>query len=249
LPRYFIQLSFKGTNFHGWQKQENAFTVQEELEKAISILLRKETEVIGAGRTDTGVHASYYIAHFDCELIFENDIDFIYHLNRILPLDIAIQNIRPVKDDAHARFSALSRTYEYKITTEKNPFEQDFSLYFPPHLDIEKLNIASKILYEHEDFTSFCKLHGNNVTNNCKVMEAVWLKQEGNIVFRIKADRFLRNMVRAIVGTLLKVGTEKISVEEFRKIIELKNRNKAGTSAPAHGLYLTAIEYPENLYI
>jgi tRNA pseudouridine38-40 synthase len=248
LQRYFIQFSFKGTPFNGWQKQLNAPTVQEAIEKALSTLLHYPVEVVGAGRTDTGVHARYYIAHFDAQNTIENHPDFIYHLNKILPYEIAVQNIFPVIPEAHARFDALSRTYCYQITLVKDAFGKDYSYFVGFPLDLNLLNEASLRLLEYEDFTSFCKLHSDNKTNICHIYQANWQKIENGFIFTIKADRFLRNMVRAIVGTILDVGRGKITVDELNTIINLKDRSAASTSAPAHGLYLVGIEYPAKLF-
>lgn len=248
MQRYFIQLNFKGTPFNGWQKQQNAPTVQESIEESLGKLLRKPVEIVGAGRTDTGVHASFYIAHFDTDTVIENIPDFIYHLNQIIPYEIAIQKIVPVIPEAHARFDAISRTYQYVISEVKNPFEKDLSYFYNVPLDIDKMNHACEALKKYTDFTSFCKLHSDNKTNICHVYEAVWIKKGQKIIFTIKADRFLRNMVRAIVGTLIDVGREKITFDQFIGIIESKNRSAASTSAPSHGLYLTDISYDVKIY-
>lgn len=244
MNRYFLQLSYKGTRYFGWQRQPNEISVQEVIEKALSTILREDIAVVGAGRTDTGVHALYYVLHFDVLNEISEPEKLLYHLNRFLPEDIAIQKIKKVSSDFHARFSAVSRTYKYFICTEKNPFQTETCYQYTVPLDVEKMNEAAGILFEFEDFTSFSKLHSDVKTNNCKIFNAEW-KTEGNmLVFTIKADRFLRNMVRAIVGTLLEVGKGKITIGDFRKIIELKDRGAAGTSAPAHGLFLIDIEYP-----
>lgn len=245
--RYFLQCSFKGTNYHGWQIQPNAISVQEVLENCLSTMLREKISVTGAGRTDTGVHASFYILHFDTVNDGLNG-NFIYKLNSFLPEDIAVQKLWKVTQDAHARFSAVSRTYQYFISTEKNPFETEFRAKYLKNLDLDKMNAASKILFEYNDFTSFSRLHTDVKTNNCIIKLAEWRHEKGHIVFTIQADRFLRNMVRAIVGTLLEIGQGKLTVEEFRKIIESKNRGAAGASAPAQGLFLVDIEYPESVY-
>lgn len=247
--RYFIQLSFRGTYFHGWQNQENATTVQEKLEKSLEVLMRKNISVTGAGRTDTGVHATYFIAHFDNDEELTDIKKLVYQLNHILPNDIAIQSIFPVNSSAHARFSANSRTYEYRVMFTKDPFEQEFCLFLNHEPDILLLNEASKLLLQYSDFSSFCKLHSDNKTNICKIIETVWQTVNNKLIFRIKANRFLRDMVRALVGTMLDVGNNKISLSEFREIIEARNRSKAGTSAPAHGLYLVDIEYPKEIFI
>ncbi len=248
--RYFIDLVYKGCSFHGWQIQPNAATVQEELNKALSTILRENISVVGAGRTDTGVHASYFIAHFDSEnFSFPNKDKIIYNLNSLLHNDISINNIFKVDNEAHARFDALSRTYEYHISLLKNPFTEQFSYYFPYKPDINIMNEAANILFEYSDFTSFSKLHTDTKTNICKIYTANWKELENKLIFTIKADRFLRNMVRAIVGTLLDVGIKKITISQFRKIIESKNRSNAGYSVPAKGLFLSHIEYPEEMMI
>ena len=244
--RYFLQISYKGTNYHGWQVQPNAISVQEVMEKALSTILREEISVVGAGRTDTGVHASFFVLHFDSENENLNS-NFVYKINSFLPSDIAAQRIWKVNDESHARFSAQSRTYKYYISTEKNPFKTETSYLFTLPLNVKNMNEAAKVLCEFEDFTSFSKLHTDVKTNNCKIMLAEWKEEKGQLVFTIKADRFLRNMVRAIVGTLLEMGKGKISVVQFREIIEKKDRKVAGTSAPAHGLFLVNIGYPEEI--
>jgi tRNA pseudouridine38-40 synthase len=250
--RYFIKLAYNGSNYNGWQTQPNAVTVQETLSKALSVILNSEIEIVGAGRTDTGVHASEMFAHFDFD--FEIDSEKIVHkLNSYLPKDIVVFNIIRVHDHAHARFDAKKRTYEYHINTVKNPFLQDQSWYFSQPLDVNLMNEAAALLLNFTDFQCFSKVNTDVNTFNCKITEAFWTrgtaeqvagKQEKNqLIFTISADRFLRNMVRAIVGTLVNVGLNKISLEDFIKIIESKNRNEAGSSVPAHGLFLTKVEY------
>ena len=241
--RYFLQLSYKGTRYFGWQRQPNAISVQEVVEKTLSTVLREDIAVVGAGRTDAGVHATYYVLHFDVLNEISEPEKLVYHLNRFLPYDIAIQKIRKVDNDFHARFSAFSRTYKYFISTEKNPFQTDTNFQYTGFLDVEKMNEAARILFYYHDFTSFSKLHTDVKTNNCKIYEAAWKRENGQLVFTIKADRFLRNMVRAIVGTLLEVGKGKITVDDFRKIVEKKNRGVAGTSVPPQGLFLVDIGY------
>ena len=247
--RYFIELSYNGSSYHGWQVQPNAPSVQGELNKALSLLLKQEIQVVGAGRTDTGVHASFFVAHFDSLLPVENPGTLTNKLNRFLGKPIAIKSIYPVVTDAHARFSALSRTYRYHIGKSKDPFNCSFVFQPHPLPDIKKMNEACRLLLAHTDFTSFSKLHTGVKTNNCRVLEAGW-KEEGELlVFTIKADRFLRDMVRAIVGTLLKVGQGKLSMEGFGQIIESRNRCHAGTSVPGHALFLCHVEYPDNLKV
>ncbi|MBA4409639.1 MAG: tRNA pseudouridine(38-40) synthase TruA [Bacteroidota bacterium] len=249
LQRYFIELAFKGTNFHGWQVQPNAVSVQECLETALSTITRETIGVTGAGRTDTGVHASYFIAHFDSEKLNLDHPDFAHKLNSFLNKDVVIFSISKVQSDAHARFDAISRTYQYHMNLQKDPFSLETSWHFFKQPDIELMNAASRILFEYIDFTSFSKLHTEVKTNNCKIYLAEWTQSGTNIIFTIKADRFLRNMVRALVGTMLEVGIGKISLDEFRMIIEQKDRSAAGLSVPAHGLFLKDIEYPEHIFV
>lgn len=243
MNRYAIQLSYHGSRYFGWQRQPKDISVQEVLEKAFSTILREEIAITGAGRTDTGVHASFYIAHFDTENEIIDPIQFAYKLNRFLPADIAIQKIWKVDNEFHARFSAVSRTYKYFISTVKNPFNTETSFQYTVPLNVDLMNEAAKTLFEFTDFTSFSKLHTDVKTNNCKIYQAEWEKQGDQLVFTIKADRFLRNMVRAIVGTLLEVGKGKISVGDFVEVIERKDRGEAGTSVPPQGLFLVDIEY------
>lgn len=250
MQRYFIYLAYEGTNYHGWQVQPNGVSVQECLQKALSTLLRVETEVVGAGRTDAGVHAKLMVAHFDSE---KEDLDLALltdKLNRLLPPDISVYRVCKVHPEAHARFDALSRTYEYYITSVKSPFNRHLKWRMHGSLNYELMNEAAKILFEYTDFTSFSKLHTDVKTNNCKIMQAEWVQEdETTWVFTIKADRFLRNMVRAVVGTLVEVGRGKMSIEEFRKVIEQKDRCKAGASVPGHALFLVDIEYPAETFI
>ena len=247
--RYFIYLSYKGTAYHGWQIQPNGMSVQEVLTKALSTVLRTETEITGAGRTDTGVHARLMVAHFDVETELPAEFDMVNKLNSLLPRDIAIQKIVEVQPDAHARFDAVSRRYEYHVVTEKDVFLTEQAARISDNLDFEAMNQAAAILAEYRDFTSFSKLHTDVKTNNCVISRAEWTSRDGEWIFTIEADRFLRNMVRAIVGTLFEVGRHRMSVDEFRAVIEAKNRCRAGVSVPAHGLYLVDIQYPENLFL
>lgn len=244
--RYFIYLSYDGARYHGWQIQPNGISVQEVLGKALSTLLHEPIEVTGAGRTDAGVNASLMVAHFDTTQ--EVNEQLAYRLNKFLPQDLAISNIRKVKDDAHARFSATSRTYHYYVITAKSPFEP-YAYRFPQPLDFEKMNEAANTLFDYIDFTSFSKLHTDVKTNNCRIMHAEWTQVSPiKWQFTIKADRFLRNMVRAIVGTLLDVGRGVLTIEQFREIIEKKDRCSAGMSVPGHALFLADITYPDNLF-
>lgn len=247
--RYFIRFSYDGTAYHGWQLQPNAVTVQQRLNEALALLLRREIETVGAGRTDTGVHAACMVAHFDTE----NEIDCKATANRlcrILPPDIAVADIRPVAPTAHARFDATARTYHYTVYTRKNPFARYFAtrLHFEP--DFELMNRAAEMLKSVDDFTSFSKLGTDVKTNICHVTTARWTQIDEDVwQFEITANRFLRNMVRAIVGTLLDIGRHRISLDDFRHIIEAKDRCSAGESVPACALSLVDIAYPESLYL
>ena len=242
--RYFIEIMFDGTAYHGWQVQPNSSTVQQQINQAISIILGENINIVGAGRTDTGVHAKQMFAHFDSLVSFEVK-DLVYKLNSFLKNDISVLRVFEVDDSAHSRFDAISRKYEYLIHFNKNPFLINKSWHFQRELDIDLMNDASKLLLNYTDFTSFSKLHTQTKTNNCSVMMAIWEIVNDTLIFSIEADRFLRNMVRAIVGTLVAVGEKKISIEEFVEIIENKNRSKAGASVPAYGLYLVSIKYPK----
>ena len=244
VQRYFLELKFRGTNYHGWQVQENAHSVQQEFNNALKILLKKETLTTGCGRTDTGVHATQFFVHFDAEEIVENKDQFVYKLNSILPWDISAKKIIEVKEDAHARFDATSRTYEYLIVQTKEPFLKDLAHFEPVHFDIDLMNEVAKILFNYEDFKSFSKGEPEFGTTICKITEAFWRKEKELFIFKITANRFLRNMVRAIVGTLIEAGKKRITKEDFKKIIESGERSEAGASVPGYGLYLTEIKYP-----
>lgn len=248
MSRYFIYLGYNGKNYCGWQVQPNGVTVQQQLEEALATLLREPVPVTGAGRTDAGVHARMMVAHFDREEAIA-DLTFLAEkLNRLLPKDIAVYRIMAVCPEAHARFDAVSRTYKYYITTKKDPFNYERVCRIHGNPDFAAMNEACAILYEYIDFTSFSKLHTDVKTNNCRITHAAW-EQEGDVwVFTITADRFLRNMVRAIVGTLLEVGRGKLNPEGFRKVIEAKDRGRAGTSAPGHALFLHNVTYPEKFF-
>jgi len=240
--RYFIELSYNGKNYHGWQIQPDAISVQEKLNFAVSTILQQKIEVVGAGRTDTGVHASQMFAHFDIDEKLEGDVP--HKLNSILPNDIVVYDVFLVDAEKHARFSAESRSYEYRIWSGRNPFLLDFSWQIHSQkLDIAKMNEAAKLLLEYENFQTFSKVKTEVYTFNCNVTEAYWKQTDDLLTFYISANRFLRNMVRAIVGTLVDVGLHKVSVEDFRQIIESKNRSNAGLSVPAKGLFLTNIKY------
>ncbi len=240
--RYFIELSYKGTNYHGWQIQPDASSVQEEITKALATILQEKILLVGAGRTDAGVHASQMFAHVDTVKKLSNN--YVHKLNAILPNDIVIKSIKEVSDETHARFDAVSRTYEYRILLGRDPFllETTWQLH-QKNLQIEKMNEAANLLFKYEDFESFSKVKTDVNTFNCTIMKAVWTLEDKHLIFHIKANRFLRNMVRAIVGTLLEVGLGKKTVEDFRKIIESKKRSEAGLSVPAKGLFLTEVCY------
>lgn len=241
--RYFIYFQYNGAGYHGWQRQPNGSSVQETLEDAMSTLMRTPIALTGAGRTDAGVHARYMAAHFDTDIIFDAAL-VVKRLNVYLPADIAIFNIEPVADTLHARFDAVSRTYQYHVHTHKDAFINTQSLQVQPNIRFDLMNQAAQVLFDYIDFTSFSKLHTDVKTNNCTITHAQWTQlSEHRWVFTITANRFLRNMVRAIVGTLLQVGTQKITIDDFKRIIESKDRCQAGTSAPAHALYLTDIQY------
>ena len=241
--RYFIQFSYNGTQYHGWQIQPNALSVQEVLTQALQTILGTAVELTGAGRTDAGVHAKQMFAHVDLLQEIESE-KLVYKLNAFLPKDIAVSNIFPVSNEAHVRFDATKRTYEYHIHTQKNPFLEELSWYVQQTVDVPLMNEAAKKLLLHTDFQCFSKVNTDVATFDCKIYEASWTLDNQQLVFTISADRFLRNMVRAIVGTLINVGLHKTSLAEFEQIIKSKNRSEAGFSVPAHGLYLTRIEYP-----
>lgn len=249
MSRYFIYLSYDGARYHGWQIQPNGLSVQEVLEQSLTTLLRTKTPVTGAGRTDAEVNAYMMIAHFDSE----NPVDCAWltgKLNRLLPPDIAVQKVCPVLPDAHARFDATSRTYRYYITTVKEPFHRHYRYRINSELNIDLMNEAARMLFRYTDFTSFSKVHTDVKTNNCLVWKAEWMQIAPNEwVFVITADRFLRNMVRAIVGTLLMVGRGKMTLEEFQKVIESKERCAAGDSVPGKALFLAEITYPESIFL
>lgn len=248
--RYFIELAYDGTNYHGWQIQENAMTVQQKLHDVLCILLKCDVETLGCGRTDTGVHARQLYAHFDVPIGSMVHSDKLLHsINSLLPKDIAAKNLFLVPDDAHARFDAVSRSYEYHVHVGKDPFLEGYSWQLRDEPDLSLMNEAAAILLDYEDFTCFSKAHTQVFTNNCRITRAEWLRVgDRQMVFHISANRFLRNMVRAIVGTLMDIGRHGWSADHMRKVIESKNRGVAGASVPACGLYLTEITYPYPLF-
>jgi tRNA pseudouridine38-40 synthase len=248
VKRFFLELSYKGTPFHGWQIQENAFSVQESIESALSTYFRTPLTVVGSGRTDTGVHASMQVCHFDTDLPFEKE-KFLKAINGILPKEIAIHSIRQVTNTAHARFGAKKRSYVYRIIFRKNPFldELAWRCYYNP--DITQMNLAAEALLRHEDFECFSKVRTEVKHFRCQIKSAYWEQKDGELLFHITANRFLRGMVRAIVGTLLEVGYHHTKADEMDQIILSRDRKKAGKSAPAKGLFLSRIEYPDEIYL
>jgi tRNA pseudouridine38-40 synthase len=247
--RYFLEFSYAGMAYHGWQRQPNAVSVQEVMEKAFNTLLKQDVPLTAAGRTDTGVHARQMFAHFDGVISKTKQDQFVFRLNQLLPKDIAIQSMHEVQPKAHARFDALSRTYEYHINNVKTPFKQglSYSLYQP--LDLKAMNTAASILLKYDDFECFSKSNTDVKTFLCKITHAEWIKKGDQLIFTIRANRFLRNMVRAIVGTLIEVGLAKKNIDHIHQIIQSKNRSLAGYSVPAEGLFLTQIDYPNSIYL
>ena len=245
--RYFIELSYHGKNYHGWQAQPNAVTVQETVTKALSTILRVKVDTVGAGRTDAGVHALQLFAHFDVANAFDKD-QITKKVNAFLPEDIVVKNVFLVNDNTHARFDAVSRSYEYRIWLGRNPFLTDVTWQlYQKKLDINKMNQAAAILLEYTNFKCFSKSKTDVRTYNCKITEAEWVKKDNELTFYIKADRFLRNMVRAIVGTLVEVGSNKKSIEDFVAILKSEDRREAGFSAPPQGLFLSTVNYPKSI--
>lgn len=244
--RYFIHMAYNGRNYCGWQRQPQCITVQEVMENAVSMLLKENIGITGAGRTDTGVHARDFYAHFDIHKVLnEQDCnELCFRLNAFLPRDIVVYSVYEVSPTAHARFDAVSRTYKYYVSTVKNPFNTHTAFHFYKPLNVENMNRCAQKLMQYEDFTSFSKLHTQTKTNFCTITHAMWTMEEnGVLVFEITANRFLRNMVRAIVGTLLEVGEGKKTMDEFCAIIEQKDRCSAGVSVPAHALFLDKVRY------
>jgi tRNA pseudouridine38-40 synthase len=248
--RYFIKLSFMGANYHGWQQQNNADSIQSVLGNALSVILKEKITLTGAGRTDAGVHAREFYAHFDHDFQDKKQRqELIHHLNGYLPGDIAIQEIIPVEPQSHARFTAVSRTYQYLISRKKDPFMTGFAYHYSVPLDIQLMNEGAGVIKSCSDFTSFAKLPAETKTNICLITEIYWEQKENLLVFTVTADRFLRNMVRAIVGTLIDLGRGRNDLEDLKRIIDSKNRSAAGTSVPACGLYLTSVRYPDEIFL
>lgn len=242
--RYFVTFSYDGSRYHGWQIQPNGNSVQAELQRALTILLRRDTTVVGAGRTDAGVHARMMVAHFDVDESLEDCAQTVYRLNRILPRDIAVSRVEPVAEDMHARFSATSRTYHYYIHTRKDPFLRSYSCEMHYDLDFEAMNTAAAMLFEYDDFGAFCKSHADVKTTLCHVSAARWHQMtDHSWYFEITANRFLRNMVRAVVGTLVDVGRHRLTIDDFRRVVEGRRRTEAGESMPGEALFLEYIRY------
>lgn len=248
--RYFIYISYRGTSYHGWQLQPNSVTVQKILDEALSRILNEQISTIGAGRTDTGVHAKFFCAHFDSNSSdLSSDKDLVFRLNRYLPDDISVTRIRKVLPDTNARYHAVSRTYKYYISKIKDPFLDRSSWFLYGDINVKLMNRSAAILMKYSDFTSFSRMHSGSKTNICKIYSAGWEETNEQLIFTIKADRFLRNMVRSIVGTMLDIGFGKMDEEQFTEVIKAKDRCKAGKSAPAKGLFLVDIEYPEEIFV
>lgn len=245
--RYFLEIAYNGKHYHGWQVQQNAHAIQSQFNAALQQLFGKAIETIASGRTDTGVHASQQFVQLDLDIPFTGD--HLFSLNRILPYDIAVISVKEVVPDAHARFDALSRKYEYRICRNKNPFMRDVTYYFSKSLSLEKMNAACAMLQKFEDFECFSKVHTAVDHFRCTIFEAYWKEEDGFLIFTIEANRFLRGMVRAIVGTLIEIGLERQAPEQIEKVILSKDRKAAGRSVPPHGLFLTEVRYPESIWV
>lgn len=248
MPRYFIELGYKGTNYSGFQAQQNANTIQAEVEKALGIYLRENFELTGSSRTDTGVHAKQNYFHFDADLVKKDLQAVTYHLNAILPPDIAIVRIRKVKGDAHCRFDALSREYRYAVYQQKDPLLNDRSYYFPFPLDLEKLNEAASVLLQSTDFESFSKRNTQVAHFRCELIKSEWKWEDSELVYRVVGNRFLRGMVRGMVGTMLKLGRGRMNLNDFKRIIDAKDVTGADFSVPGHGLMLMKVNYPDGYF-
>lgn len=245
--RYFLELSYLGKAYHGWQRQPNALSVQEIMENTLEKLFQKPVEIVGAGRTDAGVHAKQLFAHFDSDELLDGQV--VFRLNGILPKDIAVKNLQAVIPEAHARFHALQRSYEYHIVQEKHPFSVDFAYLVKRKLDVARMEKAAQILLKHQDFKCFSRSRTDVKTYLCTIENCFWEQQDEKLIFHITANRFLRNMVRAIVGTLLQIGLGNSEITDMERIILSRDRREAGASAPAHGLYLTRIDYPKEIFL
>lgn len=246
--RYFADIAYNGSQYHGWQIQNNAKTVQGVLNSALSTILRNEISTIGSGRTDTGVHASMQMVHFDCEEELDLN-EFRAKLNSLLPWDIAVKKLFKVTDDANTRFDAISRAYIYKIHSRKDPFQEGLSYYFHSAVDIDLMNDACELVKRWKDFEALSKVKTDVKNFDCEIIEAFWEKQNDALCFHVRANRFLRGMVRTLVGTMLEVGHKRMTIDDFESILKSKNRRKAGRAVPAHGLYLRDITYPDHIYL
>ena len=247
--RYFLQIAYDGTNYHGWQRQPNAHSVQEEIEKALCKILRlRKVVTLGCGRTDTGVHASDFYLHFVPEIHELNEGETLFRLQQVLPKDIAAYRLFKVNNRAHASFDANERSYEYRIAKKKDPFQRNYTYFYGKELNVEAMNNAARLMLGSHDFACFCKSGGGQMTTMCDVREARWEEKDSLLIFHITADRFLRNMVRAVVGTLLQVGRGEMSLEEFQEVLNSKSRNAAGESVRPNGLFLTRVIYPESTF-
>jgi len=247
--RYFFEIAFNGNPYHGWQIQENAITVQQVVQEKLQLIHKNEKPIVtGCGRTDAGVHAEQFFFHVDIPTITNLD-KYCFQMNNMLPIEIQLKKIRLVKEDAHARFDALSRTYEYRFTTLKSPFNTGFVTYISEKVNVNSMNECCKMIKGKHDFTSFSKTHTDVNHFFCEILDAKWVKKDEQIIFRVKANRFLRNMIRELVGTMVLAGKEKISLSDFEKIMLSKDRTNAGPSAKAQGLFLTKISYPNQIYV
>ena len=244
--RYFAEISYDGSAFHGWQIQPNACSVQEEIQTKMERILQIPIQVTGCGRTDTGVHASQFFLHFDADL--DLDSDFVYTMNQVLVPEIAVHNLWLCNEEMHARFDAKSRSYRYKLHNAKSPFHRHVSYYFRPELDLEIMNAGANVIAGHTHFDAFCKSRTDNKTDICRIDHCRWIKDGHRLEFEVTADRFLRNMVRAMVGTLLLVGQGKLSLDELDNILQSRKRSNAGESVPAHALFLEKVEYDQTTW-
>jgi tRNA pseudouridine38-40 synthase len=248
MPRYFLEISYDGSQYHGWQVQPNGISVQEVIEEKLAVLFKQPVQILGSGRTDKGVHAMRQYAHFDCDALPFPKEEFIYKMNRMLPIDVSVRDLLRVKDEAHARFDATLRSYHYHISFIKDPFRHKYRYTLWHPLDIPLMQEAAKLLFNYNDFASFCKYNHDAKTTLCKLQKAEWVESPGQLNFIISSDRFLRNMVRALVGTMVELGNHKMTLEDFKTIIETKDRQAAGFSAPASGLFLAEVHYPDSIW-
>jgi tRNA pseudouridine38-40 synthase len=249
MSRYFLEISYDGTAYHGWQVQPNGISIQQAIEEKLAVLFKQPIQITGSGRTDAGVHAMRQYAHFDCEQLPCTKDELAYKLNRMLPIDISVRDVYKVTDTAHARFDATLRSYHYHISFVKDPFRYKYRYSLWQPLNVPLMQEAAKMLFNYQDFASFCKYNHDAKTTLCKIQKAEWVESPGQLNFIISSDRFLRNMVRAIVGTMVELGNGKISLEDFKQVIEAKDRQAAGFSSPAAGLFLAEVHYPEEIWV